>query len=113
MIAALKTAVPDVGGASLSLLQSSQGRAEGALAPLLNELAALPNDIVLVLDDFHAIEAPAIHAGVAFLLDHLPATMHVVIATRADPPLPLASLRARGDLVAAPAGTAAGTAAGP
>jgi len=99
LIAALRTAVPGIGEASLSLLQSSQARIEGALAPLLNELAAVPDELVLVLDDFHAIEAPAIAEGMAFLLDHLPARMHLVIATRADPALPLARLRARGDLV--------------
>jgi len=66
---------------------------------LLNELAALPNDVVLVLDDFHLIDAPDIQEGMAYLLDHLPEPMHLVIATRADPALPLARLRARGELV--------------
>jgi LuxR family maltose regulon positive regulatory protein len=53
----------------------------------------------LVFDDYHVIMAPAIHASVTFLLDHLPSCLHLVIATRADPPLPLARLRARGQLV--------------
>jgi LuxR family maltose regulon positive regulatory protein len=49
---------------------------------------------VLVLDDYHVLSTPAIHSGVAFLLDHLPARLHLVIATRVDPPLPLSRLRA-------------------
>lgn len=99
LIFALRTAVPGIGEASLSLLESPQPRIDGVLAPLLNELAALPNDVVLVLDDFHLIHAPDIQEAMAYLLAHLPAPMHIVIATRADPALPLARLRARGDLV--------------
>ena len=59
----------------------------------------MPNDIVLVLDDYHVIDAPDINDGMAFLLEHLPPQVHLVIATRADPALPLARLRARGELV--------------
>ena len=69
------------------------------LGALLNELNALPNDLVLVLDDYHVIDASDIHNGMVFLLDHLPPQMHLLIASRADPPLPLARLRARGELV--------------
>ena len=69
------------------------------LATLLNELQTVQDDLVLVLDDYHVIEAGDVHDGVAFLLDHLPPQIHLVIATRADPPLPLARLRARGELV--------------
>ena len=82
-----------------ALLESPDRPIEAVLAPLLNELNALPDDIVLVLDDYHAIDAREIQAGMAFLLEHLPAQVHLVIATRADPALPLARLRARGDLV--------------
>ena len=56
--------------------------------------AALPADAVLVLDDYHLIDAPPIHSALAFLLDHLPPQLHLVITTRADPPLPLTRLRA-------------------
>ena len=69
------------------------------LATLLNDLSALPNDVVLVLDDYHVIDAPDVHEGMSFLLEHLPPQVHVVMTTRADPPLPLARLRARGELV--------------
>ena len=65
---------------------------------LINDLTTLPGDVVLVLDDYQVIEAPDVHQAVAFLLEHLPPRVHVVIATRADPPLPLARLRARGQL---------------
>src|SRR6202008_615937 len=68
------------------------------LTTLLNELSALPHDIVLVLDDYHAIDARGVHDGMAFLLDHLPPRVHLVIASRSDPALPLARLRARGEL---------------
>ena len=66
---------------------------------LLNEIVAAPNHLVLVLDDYHLITAPAIRRAIAFLLDHLPASMHLVLISRADPPLPLARLRAHGQLV--------------
>ena len=54
---------------------------------------------MLVLDDYHVIESPEIHESMAFLVEHLPPQIHLVIASRADPPLPLASLRARGELL--------------
>lgn len=85
-----------------ALLQADQPPAPAALvAALSNRLAALPWDggadrpYVLVLDDYHAIERPEIHAGVSRLLAYLPPQVHMIITTRADPPLPLARLRAR------------------
>jgi LuxR family maltose regulon positive regulatory protein len=96
---ALQNVAPGVGAAALALLQSSQPPVETVLATLLNELSELPTDIVLVLDDYHIVDARDIQAGMVFLLDHLPAHLHLVIATRADPVLPLARLRARGELV--------------
>jgi LuxR family transcriptional regulator, maltose regulon positive regulatory protein len=99
LIAALRTVVPEVGATALSLLESPKEPIAAVVATLLNELSALPNDLVLVLDDYHAIDAHEIHDGMAFLLDHLPPQIHLVITTRADPPLPLARLRALGELV--------------
>jgi LuxR family maltose regulon positive regulatory protein len=99
VIAALRTVTPTIGAKAMTLLESPGRSIEAALAPLLNELNALPHDVVLILDDYHAIESPEIQVGMAFLLEHLPAPMHLVIATRADPALPLARLRARGDLI--------------
>ncbi|HSK90842.1 MAG TPA: LuxR C-terminal-related transcriptional regulator [Euzebyales bacterium] len=100
LVAALRTAAPGVGADALALLQSPQRPAiDVVLAVLLNELTTVPHDVVLVLDDYHVIDARDIHDGIAFLVDHLPAHVHLVIAGRADPALPLARLRARGDLV--------------
>lgn len=71
---------------------------EATLTALINDLARTEQQVVLVLDDFQTIESPAVRDAVAFLLDHLPPQLHVVIATRSDPPLPIARLRARGEL---------------
>jgi LuxR family maltose regulon positive regulatory protein len=99
VIAALETAVPNVVASALSLLESPQPQTEIPLRALLNDLAALPSDVVLVLDDYHAIDRPEVHDGVAYILDQLPPLMHIVISTRADPPLPLSRMRASGELV--------------
>ena len=99
LIAALQTLEPGLGAQSLTLLQSPQPPpVESVLMPLLNELATAEADIALILDDYHAIATQAIHQGMGFLLDHLPPQMHVIIASRADPPLALARFRARGEL---------------
>jgi LuxR family maltose regulon positive regulatory protein len=71
---------------------------QGAVSALLNELGSRSDQLVLVLDDYHVIESQMIHESVAFLLSHLPAQLQVVIASRSDPPLPLARLRANGQL---------------
>ncbi|ADB74394.1 HTH-type transcriptional regulator MalT [Geodermatophilus obscurus DSM 43160] len=99
LVAALQAVEPAVGAGARSLLQSPQSPAEAILSSLLNDLSGVSNDVVLVLDDYHVIEAPDVQEGMAFLLDHLPPQFHLVIATRADPSLPLARLRARGELV--------------
>jgi LuxR family maltose regulon positive regulatory protein len=72
---------------------------EAVLAHLVNAIATIDRDVVLVLDDYHLISAPAVHAAVAFLLEHLPNRACLAIGSRADPPLPLARLRAREQLV--------------
>jgi LuxR family maltose regulon positive regulatory protein len=74
------------------------------LADMLNDLAEVAEDSVIVLDDYHLISEPAFHRALAFVVDHLPPRAHLVIATRADPPLPLARLRARGHLAELRAG---------
>jgi LuxR family maltose regulon positive regulatory protein len=73
-------------------------RIETILTSLVNELAAIPTALVLVLDDYHVIQDQLIHYGLTFLLDHLPPQMHIVIAGRVTPALPLARWRARGQL---------------
>ena len=99
-VAALRTVLPGVGEDALTLLRDSRTPpVEMFLTALVNELATAEGDTILVLDDYHLIDAPAVHEGVAFLLAHLPAALHLVLATRSDPPLPLPRLRAGGDLV--------------
>jgi LuxR family maltose regulon positive regulatory protein len=88
-----------IGEGVLSAFQAPQpAPIEAVLTALINEVAATPDPFALVLDDYHAIEAEAIHDALTFLLDHLPSQMHLVIATRADPPLPIARLRGRGQV---------------
>ncbi|MGY1708826.1 LuxR C-terminal-related transcriptional regulator [Geodermatophilus sp. SYSU D00758] len=99
LVAALQTVVPEVGAAALAALRSPQTSTEAVVATLVNELAGVPGEVVLVLDDYHVIDAPQVHEGMVFLLDHLPGQVHLVLAGRADPPLPLARLRACGELV--------------
>jgi LuxR family maltose regulon positive regulatory protein len=87
---------PAVGTTSLPLLQAAQQPPfEAVLTAFINELARLSRQSVLVLEDYHTITAPQIHQTIAWLLDHLPTMLHLVITTRRDPPLPLARLRAR------------------
>jgi LuxR family maltose regulon positive regulatory protein len=100
VIAALRTVASEVGESALALLQAPQPPPiETVLTALLNDLSAAAGEIVLVLDDYHVIDARDVQDGMAFLLDHLPPGLHVVIASRADPGLPLARWRARGELV--------------
>jgi LuxR family maltose regulon positive regulatory protein len=99
LVAALQTIAPALGADVDALLQSSQPPPIEALLPLLfNQIAALPQPAVLVLDDYHVLEARPINQALAFLVEHLPLQLHLAITTREDPPLPLARLRARGQL---------------
>ncbi len=98
-IAALRTAVPGVGQGALALLSSTESPTEAFVVTLLNDLAALSDQVVVVLDDYHVIEEPHIRDGMIYLVEHLPPPIRLVIASRADPALPLARLRARGELV--------------
>src|SRR2546421_9323286 len=102
LIAALQTLDPRVGAVALALLQMpQQARAETVLTLLTHDVASHGRDggdFALVLDDYHVIEAKAIDQALTYLVEHLPPQMHLVIATREDPQLPLARLRARGHL---------------
>jgi LuxR family maltose regulon positive regulatory protein len=82
-----------------ALFQGAQPPPEAVLTVLVNELAAAPEEVVLVLDDYHLVAAAPIHDGLAVLLERLPPQLRLVLASRADPPLPLARLRAGGQLV--------------
>jgi LuxR family transcriptional regulator, maltose regulon positive regulatory protein len=98
-IAALQRLKPNFGQVLLVALQSPQPPAiESLITALVNEIVQTLDEFALVLDDYHLIHLPAIHAGVAFLLNNLPPNMHLILASRADPPLPLARLRVRGQL---------------
>jgi LuxR family transcriptional regulator, maltose regulon positive regulatory protein len=96
VFAALKTCVPEADAARQALEQSPQPPIEAVLTSLINTLSNLPHQTVLVLDDYHAIVAPAIHRAIQFLLEHLPPRLHVLILSRSSPPLSLSRLRARG-----------------
>lgn len=99
VIAGLQTLEAGIGKAALTLLQSPQPPPlEAILANLINDICRMPTEIILVLDDYHAVDAKPIHDLVAFLLDHLPKQMHLVMATRSDPPLLLARLRSQNQL---------------
>ena len=96
LVAALETAAPGVGAGTLPLLQETHPPPiETILTTLLNDLDTTASDVVLVLDDYHVIDSPEVQIGMVFLVDHLPAQHHLVIAGRADPALPLARLRGR------------------
>ncbi|GHO42091.1 LuxR C-terminal-related transcriptional regulator [Ktedonospora formicarum] len=100
LIAALQTIAANIGEGVLGLLQSPQPPPnEAILTALLNEITTIPNHFVLVLDDYHAIDAKQVNQVLAYLVAHLPPHMHLVIATREDPHLPLARLRARDQLI--------------
>ncbi len=100
LLAAIGTIAPGLGEPALTLLQSPQPPSvSGILTALINDLSMLPQPAALILDDYHVISAEAVQQAVTFLLDHLPEQMHLVILTRSDPPLPLARLRARDQLV--------------
>ena len=94
-IAALQTIEPAIGRRILGALRSPQPPAtEWVLTDLLNEITGIPRDFVIILDDYHCIESAAVDSALTFLLEHQPTHMHLVIATREDPHLPLAQLRA-------------------
>lgn len=99
VLSAVQAATGGAGAAALAFLQTSHASIDEALDTLVNELDADAGDVVLVLDDYHVVESPDVHDRMAFLLEHLPRQVQVVIATRADPALPLARWRARGELV--------------
>ena len=94
VVTALQGAVPSVGSSALELITSSPLPTDLVLTTLLNELAAAPGEVWLVLDDYHLVDNHEVDQGLTFLLEHLPPHVHVVLSTRADPDLPLARWRA-------------------
>lgn len=98
VVAALRQAQPAVAMRASDLLVRGADLEESVLPTLLNELADLETGSVLILDDYHLVTNPVVHQQMAFVIDRMPTTLHVVLAARSDPALPLARLRARGDL---------------
>ena len=100
-IAALQRRQPYLGENALEFLRAQSTGAlpgQAMLDSLINDLAALNEDWVVVLDDYHEVETPAIHEGMVYLLDHLPPLFHLLLITRSDPPFPLARWRVSGQL---------------
>ena len=98
-ISALQVIETDIGAGLLTVLQSPQlPPIESFLTTLINEVAMMPDEFILVLDDYHLIDNKQVDDSLVFLLEHLPPQMHLVITTREDPPFPLARLRVRGQL---------------
>ncbi len=99
LVEALRSVVPGIGAPALATLRApGVNLLDEALPALVNELAEVSGQVVLVLDDFHVIEDVRIHEGMASLIDHLPATLSIVMTSRVEPPLRVATLRARGRL---------------
>jgi ATP/maltotriose-dependent transcriptional regulator MalT len=99
LIAAVQTIDPAIGQAALAFLGAPQLPAYTTLVTLLiNDLASLPDRIVLVLDDYHVITNAEVHTAISFLLEHLPPQLHLVMTTRDEPALPLARMRVRGQV---------------
>jgi LuxR family transcriptional regulator, maltose regulon positive regulatory protein len=105
LITAIQKAEPGTGERALAMLYSPRTASTKALSAetlldiLVNDLVQIPEPIVLVLEDYHVIQTGSIHQSISYLLDHLPPNVHLVLISRAEPPLPLARLRVRGQLV--------------
>ena len=101
LVAALQNISANIGHGVLASLDAAGPQlppVKSILTALLNEISAFPHDFILVLDDYHLIESQSVDQALTFVLEHLPSHMHLVIATREDPNLPLPRLRARGQL---------------
>ena len=100
LVAALQAVEKGIGEGVLSALRSPEPpHIEAITAALINEVAALPEELTLILDDYHVIDAEPVHGVISFLLEHQPTNMHLVISSRINPPLPLSRLRARNQMM--------------
>jgi LuxR family maltose regulon positive regulatory protein len=98
LIEALQTIQAGIGEGLVPLLDSNQPQVESILTTLLNEVSVIPEHFLLILDDYHLVDSQPVDQFLAFLVEHLPPQMHLVIATREDPQIPLSRLRARNQL---------------
>jgi LuxR family maltose regulon positive regulatory protein len=105
LINAFQIAQPGAGERAIAILHSPRTGStktlpvETLLNILVNDLASIPDSIVLILEDYHVIHTQQIHEALTYLIEHLPAKVHLLLTTRAEPPLPLSRLRGRGQLV--------------
>ncbi len=100
LIAAIQTICPELGVEARQVISAPQLRNNEPVGiSLINDIFQLDHDLILVLDDYHVIEAEAIHTGLGYLLEHQPPNLHIVLITRADPSISLARLRAHSQLV--------------
>ena len=99
VVTAIQRVLPEVGDGALALLATAQPSLDGVVATLINDLSTTETELDLVLDDYHLVDSPDLQPSVAYLLERLPPHVHLFISTRVDPALPLARLRARGELV--------------
>ena len=90
--------IPELTQVAQLLRSSPETDLQRILPAVINAVVSSDRDCVLILDDYHLIGAPAVHSAIAYLLEHLPENMRIAIGSRSDPPLPLARLRARGQL---------------
>ncbi len=99
LVAAMQTVSADIGGGTSGMLHSpQQPSTESILTSLINDITAIPDRTILILDDYHIIDSASVDNVLAYLLEHLPPQLHLVITTRSDPKLTLARYRARGQL---------------
>jgi len=101
LVAAFQTIAGNIGEGVLAVLRASQPQpppTESILTELLNEITTIPDNFILVLDDYHLIGSKSVDHALTFLLEHQPPQIHLIIATREDPDLPLARLRAQGKM---------------
>ncbi|MGD8404971.1 MAG: hypothetical protein PVJ21_15020, partial [Anaerolineales bacterium] len=99
ILTALEEIQPGIGKSTLTLLESSQPPIYTVIRLLINEFSAVEDDFVLILDDYHHVDDPAIHATLVFFVDHLPPNLHLAITSRNQPPLALARWRASNQLI--------------
>ncbi|MEJ2710785.1 MAG: AAA family ATPase, partial [Anaerolineales bacterium] len=105
LIAAIQTIHQEIGVEALQVVSAPQLRStELVVISLINDISQLAQDLIVVLDDYHVIEAGQVHAGLSYLLEHQPPNLHLILITRVDPSISLARLRAHGRLVEIRAG---------
>jgi LuxR family maltose regulon positive regulatory protein len=100
LVAAIQTVHQETGAEARQIVSSPQLRSNEPVAiSLINDISQLPHDLIVVLDDYHLIEAGQVHAGLSYLLEHQPPNLHIVLLTRFDPSISLARLRAHSQLI--------------